>query len=67
MSGGRGVIGSLASYLGVLDDEFEELLAAGKLRKVRYWYNNMGLRVQTQRDHSIKWDYFDDLFAPLQW
>ena len=25
------IIGSLASYLGILDDEFEELLSTGKI------------------------------------
>ena len=48
-------IGSLASHLGVLDDEFEELLAAGKLSKVRSWYKKLGMRVQTHRDNSITW------------
>ena len=38
-------IGSLASHLGILDDEFEELLAVGKLSKVRSWYKKLGLRV----------------------
>ena len=47
------IIGSLASHLGVLDDEFEEYLVAGKLSKVRSWYKNLGLRVKTHRDNSI--------------
>ena len=46
-------IGSLASNLGILDDDFEELLTAEKLSKLWYWYKNMGPRVQTHRDHSI--------------
>ena len=31
--GGK-IIGSLASHIGILDDEFEEILAAGKLNKI---------------------------------
>ena len=60
-------IGSLASHLGILDDEFEELLAAGKLSKLWSWYNNLGLRVQTHRDNSINWIVFEEAFAPFQW
>ena len=37
---------SLVSHLGILDDEFEELLAVGNLSKIRSWYNNLGLRVK---------------------
>ena len=58
---------SLASHLGILDDEFEELLAAGKLSKIRPWYNNLWLRVQTHRYNYIPWIDLDDAFAPLQW
>ena len=61
------IICSLASYLGILDDEFEELIAAGKLSTFLSWYNNLGLRVKTHRDHSITWIYFDKAFTPLQW
>ena len=43
------IICLLASHLGILDDDFEELLAAGKLSKVRSWYKKMGLSVQTER------------------
>ena len=50
---------SLASHLGILDDEFGEFLAAGKLSKVQSWYKNMGMSVQTHRYHSISWIYFD--------
>ena len=50
-----------------MDDEFEELLDAGKLRKIRSWNNNMGLRLKTHRDHYIIWIVFDKSFAPLQW
>ena len=60
-------IGSLASHIGVLDDEFEELLAAGKLSKVRSWYKNPGMCVQTHIDHYITWVAFDEAFAPLKW
>ena len=61
------IIGSLASHLGILDNDFEELLDAGKLSKVRSWYNKTGLRVQTHRYHSITWIYFDEALYPLQW
>ena len=40
---------SLAPYLGILDDEFEELLVADKISKVWYWCKILGLRVQTHR------------------
>ena len=60
-------VGSLASHLGVLDDDFEEIIAAGKISKVQSWYNNMGLHVQTYRDHSITWIYFDEAFDLSQW
>ena len=33
--GGGKRIGSLESHLGILDNEFEELLAAGKLHEIR--------------------------------
>ena len=51
--GGGGVIGSLASHIGVLYYEFGGILAVGNLSKVRSWYNMLCLRVQTHRDHSI--------------
>ena len=60
-------IGSLASHLGILDDEFEEILAAGKLSKFWSWYKKLGLHVQTHIDHSISWIDFDEAFAPLKW
>ena len=34
---------SLTSHLGILDDEFDELLAAEKLSKVRSWNKKLGL------------------------
>ena len=52
-------IGSLASHIGVLDDEFEELLDAGKISKIRSWYNNLVLHVQTHRFHPMNWIGFD--------
>ena len=64
---GKKRVGSLASHLGVLDDDFEEIIAAGKISKVQSWYNNMGLHVQTYRDHSITWIYFDEAFDLSQW
>ena len=39
-------IGSLASYLGILDDEFGELLDAWNLSKVLYWYKKLGMSVK---------------------
>ena len=66
MGGGKR-IGSLASHLGILDDEFEEILTAGNLSKIWSWYNNLGLRVQTHRYHSIIWIDFDHSFATLKW
>ena len=42
-------IGVLVPNLGVLDDEFEVFLVAGKLSKVQSWYKNLGLYVQTNR------------------
>ena len=44
---------SLTSNLGILDDEFEELLAAGKLIKVWSWYNKLVMRVQTNIDQYM--------------
>ena len=38
---GKKIIGSLASHLGILYDDFEDLLAAGTLSKVWSWYNNL--------------------------
>ena len=38
----RNRIGSLLSHLGILDDEFEKILAAYKLSEVGYWYKNLG-------------------------
>ena len=60
-------IGSLASYLGILDDEFEELIASGKLSKVWYWYKKLGLGAKTHRYHSITWLAFEKAFSPLRW
>ena len=60
-------IGSLASHLGILDDEFEGLISVEKLSKVRSWYKNIGMYVQKYRDHSITWISFDEAFYPLQW
>ena len=39
------IIGPLLSHLRVLDDEFEEFLAAGKLSKVLSWFKNLGMHV----------------------
>ena len=65
--GGEGkIIGSLSSYLGILGDEFEELLAEGYISKVQTSYNKLGLRVKTYRYHSITWIYFYEAFAPLK-
>ena len=47
---GGGIIGSLASHLGILDDGFEELLAAVKLSKVWSWYKKLRLCVKTHID-----------------
>ena len=63
--GKKNRIGSLASHLRILDDEFEELLAEGKISEVWYWYKNMGLRVQRHTDHSINWIDFEEAFATL--
>ena len=60
------IVGSLASNLGILDDDFEELLAAGNLSKVWYWYNNLGLCVQTHRDHFVTWIDLDEVFPTFQ-
>ena len=65
--GGIYIIGSLASHLGILVDEFEDLLTAGKLSKIMSWYNNPGLCVKTHRDHSITWIDFYKSFYTLQW
>ena len=65
--GGGARIGSLATQSGVLDDEFDEFLAAWKLSKFWSWYKNLGLHVQTHRDNSITWIGFDEAFDPLQW
>ena len=65
--GGGERIGSLSSHIGILDDEFEELLATGKLSKCWSWYKMMGIRVKKHRYHSINCIAFDDSFAPLQW
>ena len=35
--GEKEIISSLASYLGILDDEFEELLSTGKIGKFWSW------------------------------
>ena len=59
--GGRGeIIGSLVSHIGVLYYCFEEILVAGKLSKVWYWYNKLGLRVRTYRDQYITWISFEE-------
>ena len=50
-----------------MDDEFEELLAEGKLIEIWSWYNNLGLILKTHRDHYITWITFDEAFNPLQW
>ena len=60
-------IGSLASHLGIFDDEFEELLDAGNLSKHRSWYKKLGMRLKTHRYHSITWIDFDGEFYPLKW
>ena len=60
-------IGVLVSNLGVLDDEFEVSLAAGKLSKVRSWYKKLGLHGQTNRYTVIKWIVFDKACTPLKW
>ena len=39
------IIGPLLSHLRVLDDDFEEFLAAGKLSKLCSWFKNMEIRV----------------------
>ena len=57
----------LASHLGILDDEFEDLLDAGKLSKVWSWYKKLGMHVKTHGYHYITWVAFDGSCAPLQW
>ena len=64
---GGNIIGSLVSHLGILDDEFEEIIAVGKISKVWSWYKKMGMSVQTHRYCSITWIYFEEAFTPLQW
>ena len=61
------IICSLALHLGILDDEFEEILVAEKISKVRSWYKNLGMRIQTHRYHYITWIDFDKTFTNLQW
>ena len=61
------IIGSLASYIGVLYDVFEVFIAARKLSKVCSWYKNMGVHVQIHRYDGITWIVFDEVCAPLQW
>ena len=39
------IIGSLASHFGILDDEFEGLLAEEDLSKIRSWYNNLEMHM----------------------
>ena len=39
------IIGPILSHLRVLDDDFEEFLAAGKLSKVRSCFKNMEMHV----------------------
>ena len=58
------IIGSLASHLGISDNEFGELLAAGKLSKFWSCYKNLGLRVKKHRDNYITWIDFDEAFSP---
>ena len=53
------IIGSLESYCGVLDNEFEEFIATGNLIKFWSWHNNMGMYVQKHRDAEITWVFFD--------
>ena len=60
-------IGSLVSHLGILDDEFEDIFAAGRLSKVWSWYKKLGLREQTHRYHSTTWIDFFEAFAPFKW
>ena len=60
-------IGSLASHLGVLYDEFDDFLAAGMTSKFRFWYKNLGLNVQTHRYDEITLIVFDEACAPLKW
>ena len=50
-----------------MDDEFEDIHAAGKKIKVRSWYNNLGLSLKPRRYHSINWISFDEAFYPLKW
>ena len=59
------IIGPLASHLGVLNNDYGEILVADNLSKVRSWYNNLGLCVQTHRYNLMTWIAFDDSFAPL--
>ena len=59
------IIGSLASHLGILYDEFDDILAARKLSKVQSWQNNLGLSVQTNKDHYITWIALYKAFTPL--
>ena len=58
---------SLASHLGVLDDDFEEFLDEGKLSKVWSWHKNLVLHVQTHIDSEITWIVFDEACALFQW
>ena len=39
-------IGSLASHLGILDDEFEDILAKRRLSKFWSWYKKLGMDLQ---------------------
>ena len=39
------ITGPLLSHIRVLDDNFEEFLAAGKISKVRSWFKNMAIHV----------------------
>ena len=47
LEGGKKKIGSLESHIGVLDDKFEKLIAAGKLRKIWSRYNKRVVRAKT--------------------
>ena len=66
VGGGTTIIGSLASHIGLLDDEFKRFLYAGKLIKVCSWYKNLRLHVKTYiLFHNL--DLFYGSFAPLKW
>ena len=66
ISGRKNKIGSLASNIGIFDDGFEEILAAGKESKIESRYEKLRLCVQTHRDNSITWIDFDKASALVQ-